>query len=1071
LHKFKKALAFFIQMMIIFMISTSFVFAGTINGYGHLIKSNLNSKTIKLSDLQIKSDLRVVKEIEEEEEEAAPVCYKEGEKPLQGDEHKCCTGLQYYNNICTTPPNTPRKKCKEGDHNSCGTGQACLKSEVEDLYGDDASQDDAVDKIYQERESYTGVGKLLMLGPDSKMPCFNDKMCTTFNCVESEGKSGLGKLVRKAVKIKKCRDLYVCRCAAVNETLTGKAKCCPGLRTAPGGTKCMDPASLDALYADYTGLKPGFDPISCSINPDPASLLKYIKDTYIMRAWEWVTSTADQTDDCLGFAKRLRNDFGIPFRQKRVSIVNAFKASFEGIKGERNNLVNAKFSLNKTREEGGHTDEEANRMIAAERITGVDMIKLMIKEQELMIKYEQSLFALYTDFAQKLSVYATEWSAYGEKWNKKGERCRGLKIWPFKKSKNKRRWKRRYKVKHKGSGSGKGANAKLVNENSVKEMITALGGSTEGLKKRYFLIDPLMPGNFAKSSNKEFKRNGQSFLRAGKYRRTLGEPGFWSFALVFLIAGPLITIAAVVHNYKNRAEKGEKRLMVGIRKNMTPDLMDYFKRPQLNGDLELGLDATCLRTDFKQATGTYKSDQSYKNDKDYFSKDKKEKEEEEEDQLATEEYNQTMDEFTDDGSVKAEARIVGERVDSKTPRKCLKTALAISELASTAFSQWWLYSYSPKRTQEVMTTRIMLYGALATTFVDLNNYLNLLSGDHIGLRFQSIACLKRRLEEYGFSAENGLVAGQDKYESEIEDIEWQKSQQSMLDCKNCNLKGNGGAVGVKAPRSTTSSTLGNTNTHNSLGAPLVSRDIVDLNIAGKKWNSILQMRKKHNEKVMRDDPNAVERAKKIHGFFNRFSGPSNAGVAAASGFDLSQINLDQNGNPQRDPSSLSDAEKARLAQEAKDKLALDSGKYKKGPAGTGLSKSGKGKGSKEAKKGKTKKKNLKGLFDDDDESIFGDSDSDNDSDSKGSKTVKTYSGLSVQEDDEMVKSVTKGNAIKNMSGHTLWQKVTRAYFRSGIPRLLTRKVKRKPASTEKNRDHLPPEKRKFLEALEKLQTK
>jgi hypothetical protein len=1050
-----KVLKTFTTLLITFMVSTTFVFAQTAHVYGQLLKAKSTPIAYEKApefDALIEH-LNGLGEVELEEEEETQECYKKGEVPPRGEEDRCCPEFQYYGGKCDTPPEFSRKKCddesleydnaREPSKICPDPTEACMRSDVEDMFGGtlaSEASDNELEKKIAKREN--GFWSKLFKPRANGKTCSNDKRCETWNCTKIPKRKN-GKIKRKKngkIKykwMKRCKPLYLCRCVNNGEKAPhGGAKCCPGLKK-DVGEYCRDPNAFGVLYPNDSPIEAGMDPVSCAVNVPPLALYNYLKDTYKLRAFEWLYSTAGNTDDCFGFAPKLKA-LAESMRLKRIAIVAAFQAELDELKRDRNELVNKKFSAHRAMANEDTSTQDKEVAVAVDRMTGKAMILLMKKEQTIMTRYEQTLAALFKDIEPKLETLKVEWESKDpDKKHKKD--CRGFLSFS---KKNKKRWKHRFKVKDRQSN----ANSEAVKNDAItekmKDLTTTDARTIISGKKVYFLNDPLMPGN------KTFKEYGQSFLRKGKYRRTLGKPGFWLMAIVTVLTGGVLLIPALVGTIvaRKRASKKEKTFLSGVRQNFSPDISDYFQRPEMKGDLELGIDTTCLATDFKESEAeSYQEDIKYEDSDEYFERAPASEEDQAKQEEVQEENEEEIDEFADFEQTSNEGVRYenGKRRSSKSfskktgAQKCARTAVAITEISNSAFAQFWLYSYSKKRKYENFGSgrRTQVLTALTIAFKKAQAHLGMMAN----YRLQSITCLDNKLKEFDWGREGGIISEADKYNNEGEDIEWQKSKQADLDCKNCNLKGQGGTVGFKARKIGTSSISGNVDAFNTIKNPLISTETLDIKKINKNYAAYLASMKKKNAEILKKDPDAKARSELMLKSINAAIDPSAKGVAFTGGFDLETMTLKKSS---RDVAGENEKDKKQESPK-ESKMILDSGEAAK------LALAQKNTSKKNKKNKKDLKKNLKGLFGDSDE-IFADLE-----EAREKTDGKSLTGLTTSDEQNILtnisnKGVADRSQISTDSLTSLFDKVSKAYVREALPRLLSRRkkgeTKRKPSS-------------------------
>jgi hypothetical protein len=1008
-------------------------------------------------------------------------CGKENQKPTDSNPENCCEGLEWNDSsrTCVKPEPSPRKRCDTADaHNTCGPNQACFEGEMSDLYEDDEKYDQDVDKIDDREESFKPG--LFTIKEDGKL-CFSHKECGSGNCVSKsmtkKNRSKIGEFLTRVTSTiffqRKCRPMYICRCAEEYETPIAKSDCCAGLAKDPEG-KCVDKSMVEWQFKDGEPKEAGLAEHTCSVNVNPVDQYNYLQSTFKIRALEFLTSTAGE-EDCLGFNKKVKA-VGEFLKSRRSEISKNFYLKMNELKEERNKLVNAKFDLQQAEQD--RSVANADSFIAAERVTGAEMIKMLIKEQELMMSYEQSLSLIYDETMPKFQALSEEWASIDPK--KKGKRCRGYTGWPFGEQKNKRRWMYRYKVKARHSG-----NVEILKDKQIKYLISKMGGTGKQTKSSYFLTDPLMPGF------KKFNNYGDTmFFIGAKYRRKLGiKKGFLgsiitglTMATMFATGGALFgtQLASAVAgrnsgfekwvNGINKKNKDDEQYLAGYYNDFIGSLMKYFSSLNFDEDIELGIQKQCIASNFKQGIQEYQEDKQYKTEEQYFSSEPQagkapastQEEEEEEiepaessnDEFAGEEtigidpiaealeqtpaggedQNQT-DKITYEAGTRNQ---IDENGNSLKAPSCMKSVIALSELQKIAFTQSWMYSYNQKRTykQFAGNYRHNFLISLAADFAMASAYLKKMSGFagmRGGLRALSIACLEKRLAEIlGYGGAGGLVADADKYENEKKEIEWQKSQQASLDCKNCNLTGRAKSFKVDI-KTGTNSTLSGKSDKGKMIPHLFDQGMQDWDGISKKFAIAKQAMLDRSKKIKELYPEATEENEKIQGIYSKFGGADISSLEAMGVQVPAEVKaeLAEEGQAAEEivtpqvistPNKVVESPKAAPAAVAKEEV-------------------------------KTAKK-VSAL------NLFGE-----DETAQAEPASKT--GLSYKEEKEILEEIEKEkeNYVEH-SGDSIFQKVSKAYVRSAYPRFMTKKRQIASEPNQEPRPEVDPQKKSLSDKLE-----
>lgn len=1007
------------------------------------------SGLLPLSSLSLIPDAKAGKH--KTEYETNNTCGPEGGKPKNGDNNNCCEGLQWDNSkqVCAKV-SYPRKKCDEGQHNSCNPGQSCLASEFQDLYPDEEQYDEEIDKVEEEMENGVGVLKPRDVGEK----CFSDKQCFTMNCISKKNnhkkKKGISKWLTKIITTitfsRRCEPIFVCRCAESGEKPVGNGQCCEGMKKDPSG-KCVSEEAFDLLYGNYNSASDHMElmPETCSVNINPLKQYHYISNTFKMRGFEYLTANSD-VSDCLGFADKMEK-LGDKMIQKRKELSAEFHKAMNQNIQERNELVNTKYSKHRSMASGNQ------KYVAEDRVTGKDMLELLKNQQLIYMKYEQGLNALYKEVHNELSTLTDEWKNTNPK-TKHGKKCRS-QWW---KQKKKRAWQYRYKIKSRYSG-----NSEVFLNPRIKSVVEELGGSTRN-NRRYFLTDPLLP------KSKNFKSYGGKtwFAASGKWRRKMKPTGRKTEASGFEAGLQMFYTGAKGSGFtgimlQNQAEAAKDKLsqwlarslkaqskesekLSGMHKHLLQGMLSYYNDGQLQGDIELGINMKCLATNLQEDSSfTYMDNNQYvDNEDDGIDRTISSEEEQEENEIV---YDEDINEFEDeniidDNEIEYEAGIRNDNdVNGKTlvNNACVKTAFVLAEIQNIAFSQLWMYGYQKKRKYGFGEDhRYKMLASNRKALKDMEEYLTELSGnpgsDAGGLRGQSITCLDERIKEFNdWDGDGGIAAGADNYEQQRNEKEWQKSKQADLDCKNCNLTGQAAGVDINIPGTNSATILAN-KIGGNLGSDLFSSGKTDWANINNKYAIMKKNLLDRDKDILDKHKKDRDQFMKLQTLVNESMGPSHAAMR--------KLGLTPpNSETSNDSSNLTSANASALSSSSdSEKDKSNSSDKNSSLAGSGNSTSAQDNGSNAS--GSSAADQLKNMY-----SEFG-SDYDSDED-EAEKKISKYTGLKRKERSQMLKAISENKKkYESQTGDSLFEKVSKAYVRSAYPSFMSRKV-RKPASEEK----------------------
>lgn len=430
----------------------------------------------------------------------------------------CCPGLLQLDDRTCSDPSIQDKDLKICNNDSeCSDNKGCYRMSEDDMFqtnSDDPkviSEMDSKEKVLEEQQNEIEEPK------DDGQLCYMDKECESYNCQND-----------------RCMPKMICRYGETGETANGYVKCEEPL-VKDSGNKCGE----DSPPAFFTALLSGVsvDPVqgkqceykltSGNANDQQIKGAAYLGIT-TMRAAEWLFATTSIGDheDCTYGIRWMREGMKRLVEQRKA-LLKQFSADYIRLETEFAKIQGAKTSSQDPAAASKQMESPCGETttahdIATRKATGLDYMCFLQRRNELFIGYETKMHEIASQMLQLSQGYDQIWGTnHGDKsWNIGGVshsydnlgRCRGGKN-----KKIKKRWGNRYKVK-----GNHNINQGIFDFDMVNKYMTAISDANakSSFTKKYFMLDPIMPGGW--SQGVDFERFGTGGDRRRKLHGSSG---------------------------------------------------------------------------------------------------------------------------------------------------------------------------------------------------------------------------------------------------------------------------------------------------------------------------------------------------------------------------------------------------------------------------------------------------------------------------------------------------------------------------------------------------------------------
>lgn len=394
----------------------------------------------------------------------------------------------------------------------CSNGEGCFPLREDDMFITDSTDPEVIAATTAKAEKYEE--QMNLLGEAEPKPtttppmkCTRDFECESYKC---EGNM--------------CVANNICRLADKGEAAVGNIKCiepyekdtmtgiCNDNQTkyysislgkievkpVPGGNQCQfELYPTPATTPNTPPTTPAMTPEQAKAQISQAVNLGVITT----RAMEWLYSTTSMRDerDCLFTMKHMRDPMKT-LADKRKKILKDFSDQYNIIENDFKKVQNAQQD-DMTPILSPCGEFTTAHDIALRRATGLDYLCYMSNRNDLFLEYEESMQKHLEETDKILKGYETAWSwdqnskdwtigTINHGW--KDRDCRGSPRWH---KKIKRRWGEKYFVRGKSLDNSAAIDHKMVKDylGFVGQM-DSVSAANQFKKRRYWLLDPLMPG-------------------------------------------------------------------------------------------------------------------------------------------------------------------------------------------------------------------------------------------------------------------------------------------------------------------------------------------------------------------------------------------------------------------------------------------------------------------------------------------------------------------------------------------------------------------------------------------------
>jgi hypothetical protein len=694
----------------------------------------------------------------------------------------CCKGLASSGGKCvdTSPKTVTPKKCSGNSllcpkdkacTNSaalCPKGQGCFPANYEAYFYNEDENKETTEKEALEELASKNENKFLNTSSKNYLSqywnhnqsnrdvsyCTQDANCQSYNCVRNPYYTA-ARLNKHYIppaysnmeheKYRICLEQRVCRPALYQDKLVSGVECREGMKTDSAG-ECRYIEEIEKTPPVNPDISFLFDEKGCNINVDPGNFLTKLKR---VRAFEWLIDAATLHDCHIdkvtgkSLLQHLKDGFLKSLVDGRIKAFSELEKTYLDIHARKKKLIGKKLNhialvheLSEEQRKAADYDEDVQ---TANRILGMEMFGLIQDEQTAMIAYEQALMNSFIIADNHLKAAQEIWKGATDS---KQKTCKRWNVW-FKK-KLRSNWRYRYKVwlpKPENSKAFDSVTQKYMGE--MRDFQLTKRKSFLGIKgkTKFNLHDPLLP------TNRVFKDYGGGGL-SGKFRRRLYSSG--------------------------------DRLVV-MRSDMEKRMRTRFASSNYVGDFELGLNKGCV------VSGAHSP--SFVDKLKFEAELPREHTVEEKALVATFCKNNPKDLTC---------------IFKQKKVTCAESNKVYDEMMSLSFTQMILYShgFNDRQTTGTGAAKYKLLESIRADLKFLIEHLKGLSGDRIkSLRPRMLACMDINyilpdMEYEKASLNKGMITGGKKYINKEVEKNWQRSKQSIIDCKNCNLSIEGGEIEI-----------------------------------------------------------------------------------------------------------------------------------------------------------------------------------------------------------------------------------------------------------------------------------
>lgn len=481
---------------------------------------------------------------------------------------KCCPGLKTNDKTgsCDDPSLVDDSLVSCTTHGSCSAEKGCYPLREDDMFATESEDASVIEAMRVKEEKYNEqMNSLGDADPkENGASCFRDFECASYKC------GGF-----------KCVENKICRLADKGEQAPGNIKCEEPFEKNGSTSTCGDASSTyyPGLLGKISVLQVGGQQCQFELVPGTAGLnadtVKQAANLGVAttRSLEWLfaTTSVQERNDCL-FTNRWVKESMNGLIDIRKEVLRKFNVEYKALEKDYAKISSAKKD-DMTQVTSPCGDVTTAHDIALRRATGLDYLCYMQKRNLVFDEYEAAMKKHVTQMHAKVSQkYSTAWG-WGEKekswtigdWSKKWDdhKCRS---WPSWHRKIKRRWSQKYVVRGKSADNQAALTSPMlktylgfVNHTSPDEGVNLFK------KRKYYLMDPLMPGGQGQSVSFE------NYGIGDQYERQLG----------YLGKAPVYNYQGIKDNYRAKIITHLKSL----KKDGTTD-GDFIFEPEIPSSFE-----------------------------------------------------------------------------------------------------------------------------------------------------------------------------------------------------------------------------------------------------------------------------------------------------------------------------------------------------------------------------------------------------------------------------------------------------------------------------------------------------
>ncbi len=387
------------------------------------------------------------------------------------------------------------------DHGSCPSTLGCYKLRVdEDLFNadpEDPAQEEQMlaleDKFEEQQSKELGDND----PKENGQLCYRNLECASYSCEKF-----------------KCVDRFICREADLDEFAPGNIECESPLVKDTATGKCITAGVNffsgligDVAVQQLSGQQCQFQVVPTKPNLTFKDLKNAVNLSVLsLRSMEWLFSTASGSNhnECQFVMQMMRDRF-VELVNERKEVLHLFNKdmifiedNFALINGAKKDDLSNVSTL--CTDAAGNYEMTTKHDVALRKASGKDFLCYLKRRNLLFKEYEKAMFSWAAKVQALVKNYNDTVFTWGEKdksWNVLGTgksyKDRDCRDWSSWHKKVKKRWGQRYKV-----APGHDINKKITDKENIIQFLKYVDSEavSKFTNKRYFLLDPLLPGGY-----------------------------------------------------------------------------------------------------------------------------------------------------------------------------------------------------------------------------------------------------------------------------------------------------------------------------------------------------------------------------------------------------------------------------------------------------------------------------------------------------------------------------------------------------------------------------------------------